>query len=339
LKDLSNHLINHIVFVLDESPSMRGHADNLIKVWDNQVAYLASRSRELDQETRVTVYAFNSRNTVKCVIWDTDVLRLPSIKDKYQPLYGFTALLDASHLALDDLSLISEKYGDHAFLVYVLTDGIENDSINRLPSVLKGKIEILPENKTVAVFVPNQTAVFEAKKAGFPSGNISVWDTTEAGSIAEVGAVMRSATESYMTARSAGVRGTKNLFSLNAVPESKVKAELIPVQRGKYDILPVLSDQRIDEFVLQRTGQYYVPGRGYYQLTRPVIVQPQKKIAILTSDGKLYMGNNARKLMGLPDHEVKVSPASYLDYKVFIQSTALNRKLLENTSLLLFREN
>lgn len=73
----------------------------LVKVADAQIAYLAQRSKELDQETRITVYTFN--NTVQCVVYDKDVLRLPSIAEFYQPR-GMTALIDATLKSQDDLS-------------------------------------------------------------------------------------------------------------------------------------------------------------------------------------------------------------------------------------------
>lgn len=44
--------INHIALVLDASGSMQYLAQDVVKVADNQIAYLAQRSNELDQETR-----------------------------------------------------------------------------------------------------------------------------------------------------------------------------------------------------------------------------------------------------------------------------------------------
>jgi Mg-chelatase subunit ChlD len=66
--------INHVVLVLDESASMTNHKRDLVRVADGQIEYLARRSQELDQETRVSVYVFS--NEVKCLIYDKDVLRL-----------------------------------------------------------------------------------------------------------------------------------------------------------------------------------------------------------------------------------------------------------------------
>ena len=65
--------INHIVLVLDASSSMEGHARELIKVADNQIAYLAQRSKDLDQETRITVYSFSDNNKIKCLVVDENL--------------------------------------------------------------------------------------------------------------------------------------------------------------------------------------------------------------------------------------------------------------------------
>jgi hypothetical protein len=78
------NIINHIVLVLDASDSMRDIKNDVVKVADNQIQYLATRSKELDQETRITVYTFEGGNyyspkNIQCLIYDKDVLRVPSI--------------------------------------------------------------------------------------------------------------------------------------------------------------------------------------------------------------------------------------------------------------------
>jgi hypothetical protein len=72
----------NVARVLDRSGSMAHLADQVVKVADNQIAYLAKRSKELDQETRVTVYTFG--NTTECLFYDKDVLRMPSLKGHYR---------------------------------------------------------------------------------------------------------------------------------------------------------------------------------------------------------------------------------------------------------------
>lgn len=109
-------------------------ASAVVKVADNQVAHLANRSKELNQETRATVYTFS--DAAECVYYDKDVLRMPSLKGSYR-IGGNTALIDATIQAIDDLSQTPQLYGDHAFLVYVLTDGEENRSSKKATDLAK----------------------------------------------------------------------------------------------------------------------------------------------------------------------------------------------------------
>lgn len=338
------NIINHIVLVLDASLSMSPVSSQLIKVADNQIEYLAQRSKELDQETRVTVYTFNTggrgirSSNVECLIYDKDVLRVPSIAGLYHPS-GMTPLIDATVLSLDDLAMTPEKYGEHSFLVYVLTDGQENASRHGAEH-LRHKIANLPDHWTLATFVPNQVAVHEAKRFGFPSQNIAIWDATTAAGVQEAGAIIRQTTETFMQARDHAqrtgtkFRGTRSLFTLKDPSLAEIKsANLTALHRGQYRLYDVPVVDRIDEFVERQTHRPYKLGEAYYQLSKRETIQPQKQIAILGRDG-LYTGAEARRLLGLPDDHVKVSPNDNPEYDIFVQSTSVNRKLMPNTKLL-----
>lgn len=334
------NIINHIVLVLDASLSMTPVSKDLIKVADNQIEYLARRSKELDQETRVTVYTFNTTgyyNTnnkiqIECLVYDKDVLRMPSIAGLYN-MDGATPLIDATLLALDDLAMTSEKYGEHSFLVYVLTDGEENASRNPA-SALTSKINSLPDNWTLATFVPNQVGVHEAKRFGFPAQNIAVWDATTSAGVKEMGEKIRQTTETFMQGRAAGVRGTRNLFQMDVPSLSQVSQKITPLHFGQFRLFPVEEKTRIDEFVERQTGRAYKLGEAYYQLTKKEIIQPQKNIAILSKKG-LFTGPDARKLLNLPDDHVKVTPDHNPEYEIFVQSTSTNRNLMPDTTLLI----
>ena len=247
--------INHIVLVLDASGSMDRFVREVIKVADNQITYLAKRSKELDQETRITVYTFEDRNNFKCLIYDKDVLRMPSISGLYET-GGSTALIDATLLAIDDLALTSEKYGEHAFLIYVLTDGEENDSVHH-PHSLSSKIAKLPDNWTLAAFVPDQSGVFEAKKFGFPKENIAVWDTSSSKGLSEAGEKIRATTDQFMQNRQLGIRGSKSLFTLSVPSIRTVASTLDSLHRGQYRLLDVDVTGRIDQFVEMKLGRAY----------------------------------------------------------------------------------
>ncbi len=343
--------INHITIVGDESASMRGNATAFTKVYDNLVAHLVERSRHHDQETRITTYLFNSSTGTRCVTYDKDVLRVPSIAASYHPA-GRTPLVDATMLALSDLRMIPQKYGSHAFLTFVLTDGQENASRVR-GDVLSAVINSAPDNETYAVFVPDQHAVFEAKKFGFPAGNISVWDTTRTAGVEDAGATMRAAAETFMTGRARGVhgyRGGAGLFTMQDFSVKDVKGAAVPLTAGSYFFLDVpgkASDKyRIDEFVGKATGKPYVLGRGYYQFMKPETIQPGKGIAVevvtevpgCPPDVQVYTGPQARTVLGLPDgHSVRVRPNQKAGCTIFVQSTSYNRNLVGDTRLLVLR--
>lgn len=330
----SQNYINHIVLLLDASDSIRsrGFVKDLVKVADNQIAYLAQRSKELDQETRVTVYTFADWNEIHCLIYDKDVLRMPSISELYKT-YTMTALMDATMLAINDLAMTPEKYGEHAFLIYVLTDGLENDSQKVDSGELAGQIDVLPENWTLATFVPDQRGVFEAKAHGFPKDNIAVWNTEESDGMEKVGERIRQTTENWMQNRAKGVRGTRSLFKLADPSVSKIAGELESLHPGQYRMLEVKETGRIDEFVEEKLHRPYRRGEAYYQLTKTETIQPQKELAIWHKHS-LYIGDQARKLMGLPDHNIQVHPSKH-DYEIYVQSTSNNRKLMGGTKLVI----
>lgn len=335
----ATNLINHITVALDASSSMILHNRTLPAVADNLVKHLAERSKVADQETRVSIYTF-ADTKVECVVWDKDVLRLPSVAQLYHP-YGNTPLIAATMIALEDFTLITQKYGDHAFLLYVLTDGEENWSsyVDKRyhEAALREHLTKLPPNVTVAAFVPDQSGVFEAKRFGFPAGNISVWDTTSQRGVEAVGETMRTATDTYFAGRATGTRSYTNLFVPNTqtLTSGAVQNVLTALHPGQYRMLDVLLPNTIAPFVEAELRRPYRSGEAYYQLTKVEKVQPQKRVALLDKDtSRLYVGPEARRLLGLPDYEVKVAPAQHPKYVIFIQSTSVNRKLVPGTKLL-----
>jgi hypothetical protein len=314
---------------------MSSLSKDVIAVFEAQVANLAVRSKETDQETRISAYTF--ANDVKPVIYDKDVLRLPSIKDDYH-VGGMTALISATLKAIDDLEKTATLYGDHSFLVIVVTDG-GNNMNNELSSTLEKKLKSLPENWTVAVLVPDAMCASEAKKFGFQSGNIQIWDTSSKG-IAEAGKVLTKVTDNYMAARATGVRGTKTLFQLDTknLNSQKVLDNMDALDPKTFEVLIVRKDGIAIKDHVESWGHAYNPGSGYYELTKPEKVQANKQIIVQNKiSGKYYSGLAGRKLLGLPDYEVKVTPTDFKNYRVYVQSSSVNRKLVVGTNLVYFK--
>ncbi|MFB6774048.1 vWA domain-containing protein [Streptomyces sp. NPDC056337] len=341
----SQNYINHVALVLDASSSMSRLSQKVVEVADEQIAYLARRSQELDQETRVTVYVFADR--VECVIYDKDVLRMPSLKQMYR-VGGMTALLAATLKSQRELAHTAQLYGDHSFLTFVLTDGQENVS-HRCPDApakdsralvdaVAGMIETQEDNWTLAVLVPDQMGKREAMQYGFPKDNIAIWDATSTRGLQEAGQVIQEATEKFMVGRAQGIRGSRAVFSTgaDAVNKDTIKAAgLTPVDATKYQLVPVTRDAAIRDWVVE-SGYTYRTGAAFYQLSKSEKVQPKKRISVLEKKtDRVYTGPEARALLGLPDVEVRVKPDHNDDFTIFVQSTSVNRKLVPNTRLLL----
>ena len=336
-------LTNHVTLVLDRSGSMSGKEQAVIKAVDAQISSLADMSQKMDQETRVTVVIFD--DVVEVLVYDKDVLRLPSIKEYYKPR-GATALVDATLKSIEDLEKIPELYSDHAYLMFVVTDGVENRSRNT-PSMLERKIRTLGDNWTVAALVPDMRGEQYALKCGFPGGNILQWDTTTTAGFEQAASKIKAATSSFMQSRAAGVRGSRSVFVGGQLDATSVKmSNLKPLPTSDYQLVPVVRTNdtfthpkngpvvEIKKFVDHAYPPYRV-GRTYYQLVKSEKVQGNKQVAVRDKKtSKVYAGSDARKLIGLPDHDVTVRPGANPEYDLFIQSSSTNRHLPLGTKVL-----
>lgn len=347
---LQNKKINHVVKLIDVSGSMRGREKDVIKVVDNQVAFLAQLSRDTDQETRVTIYFFD--DVVECVAFDTDVLRLPSIAELYH-VRGGTALRDAFLQAQRELAQTCQLYGDHAFLMFGFTDGMENRSRSRpleLTTMLKG----LPENWTTAIFVPDVNGKLAAIGAGFPDGNVAIWNTTSATGVEEVGEEMKAATSGYFAMRASGVSGTRTLFSTgkDAVNAQTIKnAGLQPMKTGTYDLLTVpkikegegsLNKDKKPVWELapfiERNGLKFVTGRNFYRLSKQELINGDKELAVREkATNKVFVGDGVRAMIGLSDKNQRVAPDRNPEFDIFVQSKSNNRHLFQGDEILILK--
>jgi hypothetical protein len=344
-----NHIL-HVAMLLDASGSMYNVAGKLVEVVDSQIQHWARRSQEWDHEIRVSIYLF--ADDVRVLVYDRDVLRLPSVRDFYEA-DGNTALVDATCMALEDLRRIPEIHAIHNFVAYLWTDGQENNRRpQRKPEQLRKLIRELPDNYTLAAFVPDARGITECNQYGIPRDNVQIWSTTVAG-VEKLGESLQRSTDNLIRSHQQGMRGTRNLFSLDlgilddksggkggkvasidALAEQGV-VDIIPIHT--YVIIPVPKGIAISDLVKSH-GLPYTKGCAYYQLTKSETVQSNKFVCIREkSTGKVYGGSNARSLLKLPDHEVKVNSASHPLYDVFIQSTSTNRKLVAGTNLLVMK--
>ncbi len=346
--------IDHIAYVVDASTSMQERTEDTIKVIDNQTAFLAEMSKQTGRETRVTIYIFSDPHNIKCVVFDKDVLRLPSIREFYKP-DGWTALLDATGLAIEDLQMTMQKYGDHAFLLFAFTDGQENQSRRHNAYSMVNLIKGLGDNWTVAALVPDVNGKLMARRFGFPDGNISIWNVNSDTGVEEAGETMKAALSSYSGLRSAGGQGTRTLFATDptAVNAATIKAAgLQPLAKGAYQIVPVPKPKategvlnkdkervwEISSFVEKVNGGTYKVGKAYYKLRKQEKIQGNKDLAILEiATNKVYVGDGVRAMIGLPEENKTVAPDFNDKYEIYVQSGSSNRHLGPKDRLLILQ--
>lgn len=346
--------IDHIAYVVDASTSMEERTEETITVIDNQTAFLAEMSKATGRETRVTIYIFSDPHNIKCVVFDKDVLRLPSIREFYKP-EGWTALLDATGLAIEDLKMTMQKYGDHAFLLFAFTDGQENQSRRHSAYSFAQLLKGLTDNWTVAALVPDVNGKLMARRFGFPDGNISIWNVNSRTGVEEAGETMKAALSAYSGLRSAGGQGTRTLFSTDptAVNAATIKAaKLQPLAQDRYLLIPVSAPRERDGAVLNKdkdwvweirtfvlhSGAPWSLGSVYYRLAKKERIGGQKKLAVLEKKtGKVFVGDTIRALIGLPDGDMSVAADFNPDYEIYVQSTSNNRHLKKGEQLLVLK--
>ncbi len=111
---------------------------------------------------------------------------------------------------------------------------------------------------------------------------------------------------------------------------------LKPSPPGRFQTLPVAADADIQTFSTEN-GITFERGKGFYEFNKPELIQKNKEIVLLEkSTGLFYEGNKARKMLNLVEYDEKkrIKPSDLDAYKVFIQSTSLNRKLVGGTTFL-----
>lgn len=338
-------LVNHIAFVVDRSGSMRRIRAKVVQVFNAQLAALLKNSEESGQQTFVSFYTFQS---------NVDAPRFfarPIGKvDKLTALSctGLTALFDAVGQSIVDLGEIDdEKLDNVSFLVVVLTDGHENHS-RRYKTKIKDMLSKAQSTGrwTFAFLVP-KGGESVLKRFGIPQGNIQTWQTTTQG-LRDLGQNMQRGLQTFYTARQKGQRAVVGVFTTNLTGAAKeAVSTTLSDASDAFLRIPVRAASAIRELVESElgAGSKYKKGHAYYELTKPELVQENKEIAIVEqgkdgAPGKIYSGDAARTLLGLPVGErFRVKPGDHGGFSIFVQSTSVNRRLVAGTVLLYLKDS
>jgi hypothetical protein len=330
---------NYVALVVDESGSMQYLAGDAISAFNGVLETVKAKTFEQHQETLISLYKFSSRP--ERVYDSVGVSQAsPLTHGSYRPA-GQTALRDAVALAIADFSSRPDAYrSDVSFLVIVVTDGQENNSIipeSHLRDMIVAK---QATDRWTFTFNMPPGAGHYATRFGVPAGNVREWEQTRRG-MGETRVETEKGIGSYFEGRSRGATYSANFYDvtpdLSKLKSTAVKKALTDV-KADFKVLQVQKEEVIKDRV-EAQGLDYRVGDAYYQLTKRELVQPHKDV-LLMEKGKsaIWGGAEARDLLGLPANAgAKVTPGNHANYDIFVQSTSTNRKLVRGTKLLVKR--
>jgi uncharacterized protein YegL len=352
----SPKLINRVSIVLDMSGSMRDLRQPVIDYFKSTVDSLKLESYKNKQSTYLSTILFDSsypftfgretprlvKNNKQAFIESVDYLDSVYLPNGGTPLA--TALMEA----IRDLDKVPVKADENvSYLVIVITDGEENTSdpndIRNLPSFIQARNAT---DKWTFAFAGPAGSKKYIQQLGIHIGNFTEWEQSSKG-VQNFTHQTQLANANYMTARSAGASASLNYFtpdftnvdtkSLLGLQDWNNKFHRFSVtdkdcpgvnQNGKKAV-------EVADFITARKLTYQI-SKAFYELTKPEDIQGHKEIALCNlKTGQIYGGLEAKALLKLPtDKTFRVRPGQHGDYKVFVQSTSTNRKLLSGTEVL-----
>lgn len=115
---------------------------------------------------------------------------------------------------------------------------------------------------------------------------------------------------------------------------------MTPVPPGRFQVMEVDENCDIKGFVI-KNGTTFKRGRGFYELTKHETVQQYKEVIIQDREtGEMFTGPQVRERLGLSPQTDKggvhesLSSRDTTEFRVFVQSTSVNRKLIAGTTFL-----
>lgn len=327
-----------VIFVLDRSGSMNGLMGQARKNLGQQIATLRDAIGPSD-EYRVTVICFDDKVTK--TLSKADVAGLLSTDQYYLGANGMTAMNDAIREAIG--STRNDERGQ-AFLISIVTDGGENASSTNAPR-LKSEIEALiaTGRYTFAYAGPDHRMSTQyAASIGIPTGNVTAWEQSVRGTM-DLGIRTNSALQSYASRRLTGAMSSTSFYAQPVVSNpqdfaGKLGSQMAKLSASAFKVERVMDHDPlvIAKFAEAKLGGFH-KGKIYYQLTSSEKVQDYKDIVIQdTATGAFYAGRDtAAKLLGIPNFSgtVRIRPGQLGEFKVFVQSTSVNRKLVPGTAV------
>lgn len=340
-----SHIKNYMGFSLDFSASMGRITEAAAKDYNINIATIKEEAIAQSQDTIVSVIKCGTGRPARneFLIQNASVTALkPLGTGEYKADGSATPLFDSVMELITQFKKVPDVNDQMvSFLIMVTTDGDDNAS-RTSGRTLSAEIKRLQatDRWTFVFRVPRGNARSTLINHGIPADNILEWDLTSKG-VEVATQATTTAMRGFYEARSKGVKSTQSFYTdLSKVSVKEVKANLEDISQevSIWKVLPSEDGDQIKDFCDRRLGGgRFVKGAAFYELVKPERkVQDYKKIVIKDKkSGMIYGGDAARQLLGLPFvGDVKLLPGDHGKFVVFIQSTSLNRKLPEGSSVL-----
>ena len=333
-------LQTHIAFCIDESGSVRGIVKPLVEAYNQTVTDIRSAVLDEGQEASMTALAFGDINLKHRVLYvGQQVQTVTPLDHKSLNPTGMTPLFDSVYRAIKKLEELDDGKESTSFVVSVVTDGFENQSIDPgVPTTVKEmQKKTATDRWTFTFLVPNGNEDHFSRSFNIPRGNVQGWDTKTARGTKDAFIVSSAAYKGFFKEKTAGLRSTKSFYSSVAgVTVRDVRSSLSEITKQVQFLTPSETCQ-IRQCILD-AGLEWKKGAAFYQLIKTEKkVQPYKMVALrVKTSGKVYSGQEAREMLGIGQatDTVRLVPGDHGKFDVFIQSTSVNRKIPAGTEVL-----
>jgi len=337
-------LQTHVAFCIDESGSVRGIVKPLVEAYNQTVTDIRSSVLDEGQEASMTAMAFGDRVLKHRILYVGQQVQTvtPLVYTDLNPT-GMTPLFDSVYRAIKKLEELDDGKPDTSFIVSVVTDGHENDSVDPGVSVTVREIKEKESTDrwTFTFLVPNGNEDHFSRNFNIPRGNIQGWDAKTAKGTKEAFIVSSRAFSGYFKEKSAVGVGKK--MSSKAFYSSTADLTVRTARKDLSEITKQVSFISPSETcnikqAIEGAGKEFIKGSGFYHLIKTEKrVQAYKLVALrVKSSSKVYCGTQAREMLGIggATDTVRLVPGDHGKFDVFIQSTSYNRKIPANTEVM-----
>jgi hypothetical protein len=339
-------LQTHIAFCIDESGSVGNIIVPLVEAYNQTVTDIRTTVLDEGQEASMTALAFGDRVLKHRVLYvgqQVQTVKALSASD-FNPS-GMTPLFDSVYRAIKKLEELDDGKPETSFVISVVTDGEENQSVDPgVPTTVR-EIEkkTATDRWTFTFLVPNGREDHFARRFNIPRGNIQGWDTKTARGTKDAFIVSsRAYTDYFKTKTSRGIgkkMSSRSFYSdTSDLTVRKARTALSKIT-NQVDFITNNTGEamKIKELILA-SGNEWIKGAAFYALIKTEKkVQPYKMVALrVKTSGEVYCGEEAREMLGIGgvNRTVRLVPGDHGKFDVFIQSTSVNRNIPDGTEVM-----